>query len=153
MNYSFEEVLEENELQLLRENGIPLKCKRNETAVREVVRRMIQELPTMEDAERIADKLLDNIVPSDFPVRSKEFDEDIIRLLEKRFEEYCKRYGLDYNSYDDCLRMFQANRENHTLDRLQILKKTDYEEGHAMGKLPAKIDFEITFFSVTRNLS
>lgn len=68
MNYRFEEVLDEKELQLLRKNRIPLKCKRNEAAVRTIVRKMIQELPTTEDAERITDKLLGNIVSSDLPV-------------------------------------------------------------------------------------
>ncbi len=70
MKYKFEEVLDEKELQLLRENSIPLKRKRNETAVRTIVRKMIQGLPTTEDTERIADKPLDNIVPSDLPARS-----------------------------------------------------------------------------------
>lgn len=61
MIYHFEEVLNEKEIQWLKERNLPLSCERNIDAVWDTILIITASDPLTEFSEKLTDKLQDNI--------------------------------------------------------------------------------------------
>lgn len=57
MMYNFEEILDEKEIEILKQYNIPLQCERN----MDVLWELLCSMPLTEEVEIIADKLMDNL--------------------------------------------------------------------------------------------
>ena len=86
------------------------------------------------------------------PARKKDLGDGMIELLENRFRDYCARYDLCYEDYSHNTRLYCPMR-NTNIDKLFILKKPEEHVKPMIGGPPAKVEFEVTMFTVKRNLN
>lgn len=61
MIYHFEEVLNEKEIQWLKNNNLPLECERNIDSVWDTIMEITRHRPLTEFLETLTDKLQDSI--------------------------------------------------------------------------------------------
>ena len=59
--YDFSEVLNEEQIALLKKYNVPLECERNIDAVWNTIQKLTDQTPLTEEIEILADTLMDNI--------------------------------------------------------------------------------------------